>query len=161
MESMNAIFSGTRPGTGDKPVDTDFRFKRCATRYVEDTDWCKAPDQNKVDKSERAGNGNIDRVRRIANRIGGTGTLNMYLKPLNLGRPKGTGGLNGIATFPFYLPGPNQVSLPWSNYELGNDGISIDGSRLPGTTNNNVLTTDTTPSTTPHEAGHWLAVFHT
>lgn len=122
---------------------------------IQDTAWYRAPDQQISGEAV-----NIDRDRKVANRIGGTGTLNMWVKALNINAAPDV-LLNGIATFPFWLPGQNQIGpLPFQGYGLGNDGISVDGTVLPGATNNGAPIGRDNPSSPAHEIGHWVSVFH-
>lgn len=156
---MNDIFSGARTKGNSHGVDTKFRFKRCMTRFVEDTDWYTAPDQFMVQQGETKF---FDFHRKRANHVGGTGTLNMYIKELNLGPPN-SGNLSGIATFPWEMPGPNQLINPMEDYAVANDGTTVAGFALPGATLNGVPITKfrMNHAVAAHEAGHWLSAYHT
>lgn len=150
MELVNKVFSGAARKGDNRGVDTKFRFRQCFKQVIESTPWFTAPTQDavKVEGHE------IDNQSRVKHHIGQTGTLNMYIRPLE-------DGLSGIATTPTFLPGKHQIKkMPFAPYSVGNDGLIVDGAQLPGATKEGKALKEGY-ATAPHEFGHWLGAWHT
>jgi hypothetical protein len=122
---MNASYSGA---TSKGAAATAFRFVTASVDYTDNATWYTVGYQSQA-----------ERRMKTALRVGGAGTLNVYLA--NIG-----GGLLGWATFPdAYNRAPEM------------DGIVILTESLPG----GPLEHYSEGDTLVHEAGHWLGLFHT
>lgn len=159
MEALNHMFSGKQKRKGaPSAAQTPFRFKLCTIRKFSHDGWYAAPAQYQTDKDTS------DARSRVANRVGNTGTLNIFFKSLSHSPKDSKLNLNGKATFPYFLPGPNQVKKGLSpGHQLGNDGVVVDGKLIAGATfKGKKLKFGLGGNfTTALEVGHWLSAFHT
>jgi len=126
MAVLNEAFSGA--SAAGSP-NTAFRFSLAGTTHTVNEEW-----------SLMTPNSNAERDAKAALRVGGAGTLNIYVA--NIGA-----GLLGWATFP-------------QSYDTGRaylDGIVILDDSMPGGS----LVKYSEGDTGTHEVGHWLGLYHT
>jgi hypothetical protein len=125
MRVLNAAYAGA---TSRSAAATPFRFELVSVDTTDNASWYTVGYQSRA-----------ERLMKTALRVGGAGTLNVYLA--NLG-----GGLLGWATFPDAYERAAEM-----------DGVVILTDSLPGGTDEHYSEGDTLV----HEAGHWLGLYHT
>ena len=140
LKVMNRAYSGKDQysiQTGQGPsaqasADTPFRFRLAGITRTNNSTWYNANIS-----------GSAQTAMKTALRVGGPGTLNVYLNECFVSIP---GDLLGYATFPTsYLGNPKD------------DGVVIFNQSVPGGTAVPYQFGDSMP----HEVGHWLGLFHT
>ncbi len=114
--------------TADDAANTPFRFSLQATSYTVNATWASMGYNSQAEHDAKA-----------ALRVGGAGTLNIYVA--NIGDD-----LLGWATFP-----QSYASQP------SDDGVVILTDSMPGGTDPRYSLGDTGT----HEVGHWLGLYHT
>lgn len=125
MRVLKKAYSGA---TAPDAVDTPFRFAREATTFTVNADWANMGYDSAAEREAKT-----------ALRVGGAGTLNIYVADIG-------DGLLGWATFPQSYAGDPDV-----------DGVVILTDSMPGGTDPRYSLGDTAT----HEVGHWLGLYHT
>lgn len=129
MDVLNGAYRGAQ---NQDAYNTRFRFRLVSTDSTVNSEWYHAYQGTTAERDMK-----------VALRVGGAATLNIYLnKPRLANQPQ----LLGWATFPQeYRARPNM------------DGVVIHQESLPGGSFSRYNKGDTVP----HEVGHWLGLYHT
>jgi hypothetical protein len=125
VDVLNRAFSGS---TAPDAANTSLRFDGTATDFTVNETWATMGYGSREEKAAKT-----------ALRVGGSGTLNIYVADIG-------DGLLGWATFPQSYAAHSEL-----------DGVVIRTDSMPGGTDPIYSLGDTGT----HEVGHWLGLYHT